>query len=171
MNRITLANEIKRVSLLKGEFELRSGKISNQYFDKYLFESIPSLLDEIITHLLPLIPPDTEILAGLEMGGIPIVTMLSQQTNIPCAFIRKESKKHGTCKYAEGPVLAAKQITLVEDIISSGGAVISAATKLRNDGVNLTTVICVIDREMGGKETLKLAGITVLSLFKMSEIV
>jgi orotate phosphoribosyltransferase len=101
MNRKDLAREIYRVSHLEGQFKLRSGQISNQYFDKYLFESNPGLLSAIVDHMSMLIPPQTEVLAGLEMGGIPIATALSLKTNLPVVFVRKKAKEYGTCKLAE----------------------------------------------------------------------
>ena len=101
---MTLAQRIRDVSLLTGTFVLRSGAISDAYFDKYLFESDPVLLEQIAQQMLPLIPPGTDILAGLEMGGIPVVTALSHATKLPAAYIRKEAKTYGTAKYAEGPL-------------------------------------------------------------------
>lgn len=89
MTKEELASEISKTSKLYGEFKLRSGQVSNEYFDKYLFESNPILLNEITEHLIKLIPRDTEILAGLEMGGIPIATALSLRLNIPSVFVRK----------------------------------------------------------------------------------
>ncbi len=78
-----LAQKIYNVCHLKGEFLLRSGKISNEYFDKYRFESQPHLLIEIAEQMKNLIPKDTEVLAALEMGGIPVGTALSMATGIP----------------------------------------------------------------------------------------
>ena len=77
---------------------------------------------EIAAEMAPLIPSGVEVIAGLEMGGIPIVTMLSQITNLPASFIRKEAKEYGTCKYAEGAGLLHKKVVLIEDVVSSGGA-------------------------------------------------
>lgn len=125
-----LARLIRDCAKLEGDFLLRSGVISNTYFDKYLFESDPKILLKIATEMAALVPPDTEILAGLEMGGIPVVTALSQVTGIPAAFIRKEAKEYGTCKYAEGPSLLNKKVTIVEDVVSSGGAILDALSKL-----------------------------------------
>ena len=109
----TLAQRILHSSRLTGEFVLRSGAVSTTYFDKYLFESDPELLVAVAEAMKPLIPPETELLAGLEMGGIPVVTALSIATGLPCAFVRKERKAHGTCKYAEGPDLGGKRVVLV----------------------------------------------------------
>jgi hypothetical protein len=93
-----LASRIKSCPQLKGEFTLRSGKVSDTYFDKYLFESDPELLVAICKEMAKLIPKTTDILAGLELGGIPVVPVLSQVTGLPCAFLRKEAKECGTCK-------------------------------------------------------------------------
>ncbi len=167
---MNLAREINKVAKLRGRFKLRSGKISNIYFDKYQFESDPKLLFEIVRKMKKLVPKNTEVLAGLEMGGIPIVTLLSQQTGISTAFIRKQSKKYGTCKYAEGAELKNKKVIIVEDVVSSGGAIIKAVLKMRNNGIHINSAICVIDREMGGKEKLKKHNINLVSLFDQSDL-
>jgi orotate phosphoribosyltransferase len=86
----SIAARIKACAQLEGTFTLRSGKVSNTYFDKYRFESDPVLLRDIVSAMVGLIPEGTEVLAGLEMGGIPVVTALSQVTGLPAAFIRKQ---------------------------------------------------------------------------------
>lgn len=166
---MNLAHRIKAISEIKGKFTLRSGQISNIYFDKYKFESEPSLLNEITKEMARLIPAEIEVLCGLEMGGIPIVTILSQHTKLPAAFIRKSPKEHGTCKYAEGADISGKRIILVEDVVSSGGAIIDASRMLKRDGINVDLAICVIDRETGGKEKLAENGIELISLFKFTD--
>ena len=168
---MNLAKQIKETSQLTGTFTLRSGAVSNTYFDKYLFESDPALLRSIAESMAQLVPAGTEILAGLEMGGIPVVTMLSQVTGLPCAFIRKEAKAYGTCKYAEGPSLVGKQVAIIEDVVSSGGAILDALEKLEADGVRPNSIICVIDRQTGGKENLAKAGYELTSVLTMEEII
>ena len=167
---MNLAKRILDKSKIYGTFTLRSGKMSDSYFDKYQFESDPVLLFDIATEMVKLIPKGTEVLAGLEMGGIPIVTMLSHISGLHCAFIRKEAKKHGTCRYSEGAELLSRNVLLIEDVVSSGGAIIDATSMLRNDGIEITKAICVIDRETGGFEKLQEVGVELISLFKQSEI-
>lgn len=166
----SLSSRIKQCARLTGSFTLRSGKVSDTYFDKYQFEADPKLLHSIAQAMASLIPPGTEVLAGLEMGGIPIVTMLSQVTGLPAAFIRKEPKEYGTCRYAEGASLLGKQFVLVEDVVSSGGAIVDALEKLKADGMSPTVAICVIDRETGGSEALAAAGLPLKALFTFSQI-
>ena len=170
MERLTLAGNIKSVAQLTGEFTLRSGAVSNVYFDKYQFESDPRLLRAIAAALAELIPASTEVLCGLEMGGIPIANALSLHTGLPAAFIRKTPKPYGTQRYAEGPPLANKQLLLVEDVVSSGGAIVNTVNMLRDDGITVSRALCVIDRESGGREALAEIGITLDHLFTMAEI-
>ena len=166
----SLPFRIRQCARLTGTFTLRSGKVSDTYFDKYQFEADPTLLLSIAQEMASLVPQGTEVLAGLEMGGIPVVTVLSQVTGIPAAFIRKEPKAYGTCRYAEGASLVGRRFVLVEDVVSSGGAIIDALQKLRADALFTGTALCVIDRESGGKEALSAVGLRLESLFTFSEI-
>jgi len=167
---MNIAVEIRRIAKLKGTFQLRSGASSDTYFDKYQFEAYPKLLRAIAEGMVPLVPAHTQVLAGLELGGIPVATVLSQLTEIPAAFIRKEAKSYGTCKYAEGPPLPQSGVVIVEDVVSTGGAILDAVRKLRSDGVRPLVVLCVIDRETGGKEALQREGLELRSLFRMRDI-
>lgn len=165
-----LAARIYQTSNLHGEFVLRSGATSSEYFDKYLFEADPNLLEDICASMQELIPSETEILAGLEMGGIPLVTLLSHLTGIPALFVRKKSKTYGTCKLAEGGEVKGRRITLVEDVITSGGQGILSGLALRTLGAQIDTILCVIDREAGGRSKLIAEGLDLRSLFTMSEL-
>ena len=168
MIREELAKRIYDSSYITGEFVLRSGKISNEYFDKYQFESRPELLSEITKHMLPRLPEDFDAFAGLEMGGIPIATALSLATGKPIVFVRKKAKEYGTCKFAEGVDINSKKIVVIEDVVTSGGQIILSTEDLRGAGAIIEHAICVIDRESGGKEKLAASGINLQSLFTMS---
>ncbi len=170
MDRAELARSIYRVSHLTGEFTLRSGAVSHEYFDKYRFESDPGLLLAIAEAMRASVPEGVEALAGLELGGVPLATMLSQVTGIPALFVRKEAKTYGTCRLAEGGELEGRRLCIVEDVITSGGAVIDAAVELRARGAMLGPVVCVIDRESGGVAKLEAEGLEVHALFTMTEL-
>ena len=167
---MTLAERIGVASEIRGNFTLRSGQKSDRYFDKYRFESDPLLLSDVAEAMVALIPAGTQVLCGLEMGGIPVVTMLSHHARLPAAFIRKAPKEYGTCKYAEGADLQGRKIALVEDIVSTGGAIVSAANMLRSDGIEVHTAMCVLDRQTGGVENLRNASIDLISLLSADEI-
>ncbi|OBR65219.1 orotate phosphoribosyltransferase [Paenibacillus oryzae] len=165
-----LAKEIYNVSHLTGEFLLRSGKVSTEYFDKYLFESQPQLLSLIAEELAKLIPPGTEVLAGLELGGVPIATALSLKSNIPVAFVRKKAKEYGTCKLAEGIDVKGKRVCIIEDVVTTGGQVILSAKDLRDAGAIVTDVMIVIERNIEGRLRLEEEGLNLHSLFKMEDL-
>lgn len=170
MNRTELARAIYEISHLTGEFKLRSGQISHEYFDKYRFEADPALLREIAKQLAPLIPAGTEVLAGLEMGGIPIATALSLETGLPCVFVRKEAKDYGTCRFAEGLDVQGKRLCLVEDVITTGGQVILSARDLQGAGAIPKDVVCVIHRGSGHEPKLEEAGLSMKPLFTMADL-
>ncbi|MFC9473370.1 orotate phosphoribosyltransferase [Nocardia sp. NPDC056952] len=141
-----LARDVDRRCRLRGSFQLRSGIVADEYFDKYLFEADPQLLRRITERMVALVPEDTEMLGGLELGGIPLVTMLSQLTGLPSLFIRKKAKTYGTQQLAEGGEVRDRRIVLIEDVITTGGAVVAATEQLRSRGAIVDTVICAIDR-------------------------
>jgi orotate phosphoribosyltransferase len=170
MSRTDLARRIHAAAHLTGEFTLRSGAVSNEYFDKYRFEADPALLRDIAEAMVPLVPKDAEVLAGLELGGVPLATMLSQLTGLPAAFVRKEAKTSGTCRLAEGAAVEGKRLCIVEDVVTSGGAILDAASELRMQNAQLGPVVCVIDRESGGVEKLAVEGLELSALFTMSEL-
>lgn len=165
MEPVDLAQRIAAVSELAGSFVLRSGAVSNVYFDKYQFESDPSILRAIAAHLVPLIPDDTEMLAGLELGGVPVATALSLETGLPAVFVRKQARRYGTAKLAEGPPIDSRRLLIVEDVVTSGGQVVESAAHLHVLGARVTTALCVLDREQGGNAALSAAGIELRALF------
>ncbi|HID22117.1 MAG TPA: orotate phosphoribosyltransferase, partial [Planctomycetaceae bacterium] len=112
----------------------------------------------------------TDVLAGLEMGGIPLATAISLETGLEACFVRKKAKEYGTCKFAEGNAVEGRTLCIVEDVITTGGQVILSAEDLRNAGAKVEHVLCVIDREAGGTERLADAGLSLHPLFTMSEL-
>lgn len=170
MDRTELALRIYEAAHLTGTFVLRSGQVSNEYFDKYRFESDPRLLAEIGRHMKALVPADTTKLAGLEMGGIPLATVLSLETGLPSLFVRKEAKPYGTRQLAEGGNIAGERLLIVEDVITSGGQVVASGKALEGLGATIVGVLCVIDRESGGRDNIKAAGWELFSLFTKSEL-
>lgn len=170
MQRRDLARAITSRSLLKGEFLLRSGAVSHEYFDKYMFESDPLLLRAVAEALAPHVPAGTEALAGLELGGVPIAIMLSQVTGIPTIMVRKKAKEYGTRRFAEGGEVAGRRLLVVEDVVTSGGQVVLSTNDLRQAGASIEAAVCVIDRQAGGGEALAEAGVKLSALFTMAEL-
>ena len=143
-----LAADIDAACRLSGTFMLRSGQVSHEYFDKYLFETDPALLARVAEAMVELVPEETELLGGLEMGGIPIATVLSSQTSLPALFVRKQAK----------------------DVITTGGAVRDAASALRAAGATVEVVVCAIDRSPEGENPLADVGLEVRPVLTKAEL-
>lgn len=167
MTRETLAKQIYQTAHLTGNFTLRSGKTSNEYFDKYLFEADPKLLGEIAAVMKELIPEDAQLLAGLEMGGIPVATALSLAVGLPCAFVRKAAKEYGTCKLAEGADVNGRRVCVIEDVVTTGGQIIKSVQELRSRGAVIDTVLCVIQRSEEAADILAEEGLSLKPAFTM----
>jgi orotate phosphoribosyltransferase len=165
-----LAADIDASCRLTGEFTLRSGQVASEYFDKYLFESDPLLLARVAREMVQLLPPDTELLGGLELGGVPIATSISGILGMPALFVRKQAKEYGTCKLAEGPDVAGRRVTLIEDVITTGGAVRDATRALREAGAVVEVVVCAIDRSPAGENPLADVGLEVRSVLTKAEL-
>jgi len=175
-----LARRVRDACYLEGGFLLRSGQRASFYFDKYLFEADPELLGAVTDHMARLVPAGTEVLAGLELGGVPLSTALSLRTGLPQALVRKQAKAYGTAKLAEGASIADKRVLVVEDVITTGGQVVASANELRTRGATVSSVLCAIDRRKGAadqgtdgrqQDTLAQAGLTVLSLFRLEDLI
>ncbi len=171
MTKEELRNSIIEIAKLTGQFKLRSGLTSEVYFDKYRFESQPQILKNIAKQMAPLVPEETEILAGLEMGGIPIATALALETGLPVAFIRKEAKEYGTCKFAEGCEIAGKKLCIIEDVITTGGQVVLSTQDLRSEGAIVNHVLSVIYRGQGDPTRLTDINLSFDHLFDFSSLV
>jgi orotate phosphoribosyltransferase len=164
---VTLAARVYAASHLSGTFVLRSGRRADHYFDKYRFESDPRLLADVVEALVPLVPAGTDGLAGLELGGVPLATMLSSVTGLPAFFVRKQPKKYGTERVCEGGDVDGRSLVIVEDVVTTGGQIVLSAQDLRAEGAVVEHALCVIDREGGGADVVAAEGITLRALFTM----
>jgi orotate phosphoribosyltransferase len=153
-----------------GRFVLRSGRVADEYFDKYQFEADPVLLDELAERMALLVPAGTEVLAGLEMGGIAVVTALGRHAGLPCAFVRKAAKAYGTARLVEGAEIAGRSVLVVEDVVTSGGQIAISTRQMRGLGGRIEHAICVIDRQEGGAEALAADGIALRALLTREDL-
>ncbi|MDE9366591.1 orotate phosphoribosyltransferase [Luteipulveratus sp. YIM 133132] len=165
-----LAHAIDARCRLHGEFVLRSGAVSDEYFDKYLFEGDPALLRRVAEAMVALLPEDTQVLGGLKLGGVPIATVVSSLTGLPAVFVRKKAKEYGTRRIAEGGDVDGRVVTLVEDIITTGGAVRNAAMALRDNGAHVSTVVCAIDRSAPDDSVLPAVQVATRSVLTKADL-
>jgi orotate phosphoribosyltransferase len=165
-----LAARLAERCWVSGEFTLRSGQTAATYFDKFRFTADPALLREVASRLTPCIPDRTDILAGLELGGVPLAAALALETGLSAVYVRREPKGYGTAKLAEGPDVDGRRVVIVEDVISTGGQVAMSAGQLRGLGAIVDDAICVVDRSGGEHPLLDEAGITLHVLFTADEV-
>lgn len=170
MTKTDLAKKLRAVAYLTGEFKLRSGNISNFYWDKYRFESNPKLLTTIAEEMIKLLPIDYDGLAGLELGGIPLATAISLQTGIPCFYVRKEAKSYGTSNLIEGGVKENSKLVVIEDVITTAGQVCTSIQQIRGEGHTVEHVVAVIDRQADGEKKINALGCTLSSVFTLDDL-
>jgi orotate phosphoribosyltransferase len=173
VDKTELAQRVQETCYLQGHFVLRSGQTTDFYFDKYLFEGDAGILQAVVELMAPLVPPETEVLAGLELGGVPISTALSLLTGLPQVMVRKVAKAYGTAKLAEGPDVAGRRVLVVEDVVTTGGQVVKSTGDLRERGALVDAALCVIDRRPqagDGTDALGGAGLSLISLFKVDDL-
>lgn len=167
-----LGKRLLEASYLEGDFILRSGRRSRFYLDKYLFETRPDLLRDIAGGLAAKLPAyePFDVLAGPELGAVAIVAALSLASGKPYVIVRKGEKGYGTQKTMEGRAKAGQRVVVVEDVVTSGGAALSAVDKLREAGLEVAGLLCVVDREEGGRTACEAAGVVFDPLFTATSL-
>lgn len=166
-----LARDLVAAAYLKGDFILRSGRHSSVYFDKYLFETQPSILRRLGRELARLIPAGTQRLAAPELGAVLLGGAVSMEMDLPLVLVRKDAKEYGTTKLLEGRLEPGERVTIIEDVLTTGGEAIKAAEKLRASGAEILKLVAVLDREEGAAENLRAAGLDFTPLLLRSQLV
>lgn len=176
VDRGELARAIADAALLRGTFTLRSGRTSNYYLDKYLFSTRPEVLRQLgqlfagrIAEIAKTAGPIAR-LAGAELGGIPLVTVSSLSTGLPCIFVRNQKKDYGTAKQLEGVLNKGERVVIVEDVATTGGQALEAAKVLQEAGAQVVAIIATIDRQEGARENVEKAGIRFEALFTKADL-
>ena len=165
-----LGRELVKASYLKGDFVLRSGKRSNRYFDKFLFETDPAVLRRLGKHLARLVPAETQRLAAPELGAVLLGGAVSMESGLPLVLVRKEPKGYGTSKQIEGRFEPGDRVTVIEDVVTTGGDSLRSAQVLRDAGVEVIHLVVVLDRGEGGEENIRAAGIPYSPLFRIADL-
>jgi orotate phosphoribosyltransferase len=167
-----LGDRLLAASYLEGDFVLRSGRRSKFYLDKYLFSTQPDLLRDIAAGLAEKLPAhgDVDLLAGPELGAVAIVAAVSLACGKPFIIVRKGAKGYGTDKAMEGKAEPGQRVIMIEDVVTSGGAALMAVDKLREARLEIDTLLCVVDREEGGREQIEAKGLTFDPLFTATSL-
>ncbi len=170
MTRDQLAKRIADVSLLRGEFTLRSGRKSNYYLDKYRFETQPDVLAALGQLFAGYVTEKTDRIAGAELGAVPLAAAAGMASGKPIVFIRNQKKDYGTAKQVEGLLNPGETVLIVEDVLTTGGQVLEAAKTLQDLGAKVEKIVAVIDRLEGARENIEKAGYTFESLFTTKDL-
>jgi orotate phosphoribosyltransferase len=170
MTREQLARRIAEVSLLRGEFILRSGRKSNYYLDKYRFETQPDVLIELGKLLGQRVSGSVDRIAGAELGAVPLATAAAMAAGKPFVIVRNQKKDYGTSKLVEGVLNAGDTVLIVEDVLTTGGQVLEAAKTLKDAGAKIDRIVAVIDRQEGAEENIRRAGFEFEALFRSEEL-
>jgi orotate phosphoribosyltransferase len=168
-----LRDAIREHAYLEGDFVLRSGRRSPYYLDKYRFETRPELLEAIGARIADQVAehePEAARLAGPELGAVALVAAASLASGLPFLIVRKQAKGYGTGNRLEGRFETGERVCLVEDVITSGGAALSAVEALREAGLECRTAVCVVDRQEGGVDELARHGVRLRPLFRAADL-
>jgi orotate phosphoribosyltransferase len=164
---------LREHAYLEGDFLLRSGKRSRYYLDKYRFETRPELLaalGERIAAEVAALEPEARRLAAPVLGAVVLATAASLASGLPFVIVRDAAKEYGTANQLEGAYEQGERVCLVEDVVSSGGALLEAVSALRDAGLTVETAVCVVDREEGGAEALASESVRLSPIFRASDI-
>jgi orotate phosphoribosyltransferase len=160
-------------ALLEGDFVLRSGRRSSWYLDKYRFETEPEILRALGACLAEAAgehEPEAVRLAGPALGAVALAASAAMASGLPFIIVRGETKEYGTAKRIEGPFEQGELVCLLEDVVTSGGALAEAVSALRDEGLVVRNAVCVVDREEGGSDALARLGVRLRALFRASEL-
>ena len=173
MTHAELARRVAERALLHGDFVLRSGRRSSVYLDKYRFETDPALLGPIgaaLAQLATASDPRPHRLAGPELGAVPLAAAAALASGIPFLIVRKAAKDYATEGLIEGVFEQGERVLVIEDVVTTGGALIAAIEALRAAGLSVERALCVLDREEGGEEGLAELGVRLEPLFRRADL-
>ena len=169
-----LGTRLREHALLEGDFVLRSGRRSSYYLDKYRFETLPELLGPLGERLAAAVrehEPEAARLAGPALGAVALAASASLSSGLPFVIVRDTAKEYGTGNRLEGPFEPGELVCLIEDVVTSGGALAEAVEALREADLVVRNAVCVVDRQEGGADALARLGVRLRPLYTAGELV
>ncbi len=160
----------------RGSFTLASGRTSEHYVNCKPVSLSGQGLALLGASMLELVEPTAAAVAGLTLGADPLVSAVALQAalagrDLDALIVRKEAKGHGTGAWLEGPLPApGSRITVLEDVVTTGGSALKAVNQLREAGYVVEQVVAIVDRQEGGAEAMQAAGLGLRSLFLLEEV-
>ena len=176
VQRSTLLHRLAQEAYRRGQFTLSSGRSSEHYVNCKPVSLSGSGLLLLSQAMLKHVEADATAVAGLTLGADPLVSGVAmaaadQGRDLNALIVRKEAKGHGTGAWLEGPLPApGARITVLEDVVTTGGSSLKAVLQLRDAGYKVERVVTIVDREEGGDAAMTAENLELISLFKLSEI-
>ncbi|MEU0843598.1 phosphoribosyltransferase family protein [Streptomyces sp. NPDC005962] len=165
-----LAARIAETACIRDAFTLADGQALDSYFDEYRLAADPQLLHDVADAMTALVPEDADVLAGIELGGVPLAIALSAATGLPAAFLRRLPKRYGSQRQIEGTSVEGRRVVLVDDVVRSGGQLLAMTRILRITGAPVTDALCVLERPLGGRLLLHQHGVTLHPLLTEADL-
>jgi len=173
VNDAELGTALVEAAYLEGDFVLRSGRRSKYYLDKYRFETRPDLLRALGARIAEIVrehAPEATRLAAPELGAVALAAAASLESGLPFLIVRKAAKEYGTANRLEGPFEEGENVCVIEDVVTSGGALLDSVEALRAAGLVVQTAVCVVDREEGGADALARRAVRLRPVFRAGEL-
>jgi len=170
MNKKQLIKQLEECGAIQfGRFVLTSGAVSDYYIDIKKASSNPKIL-KILCQEMKEYAKGYDLIAGMELGAVPLIVALSLETEIPYVIIRKEKREHGTSKQIEGGDVKDKRVLVVEDVTTSGGSVVKSIRILRENKAIVDEALVIVDRDAGAEEKLRALEVGFVPLISVSDI-
>ncbi|MCA1813841.1 MAG: orotate phosphoribosyltransferase [Halobacteriales archaeon] len=148
-----------------GDFTLTSGQKSAYYVDVKLASTKPQAL-RALAHGLAAFRHEADLLAGMELGAVPLTAAVALETGLPYVILRKQARQHGTGKRIEGTFAPGQRVLLIEDVATTGKTMVESIGLLREVGLVVDRAACVVDREQGAAAALQGLGVELHSLVR-----
>ena len=175
-DRQVLLDRLAREAYRTGQFTLASGLTSEHYVNCKPVALSGSGLALLGPAMLAMVEKEASAVGGLTLGADPLVSGVAmaaaqQGRDLNALIVRKQAKGHGTGAWLEGPLPeAGALVTVLEDVVSTGGSSIQAVHQLKKAAYTVQRVITIVDREQGGREAMDEAGLELVSLFRLNEV-
>lgn len=161
-----VGGDIVAAALQRGKFVLRSGESSSFYFDKYLFETKPTILRRLAQMFAERVPEGVDRLAATDGGAVALATAASLATGLPFVIIMRDD----SAAPVRGELYRGETVALIQDVVDSGGQAVDAARQIGHLGAKVAGIISVVDRQAGGAASIAEAGFHYEALFTLSDL-
>ncbi|TWJ24742.1 orotate phosphoribosyltransferase [Micromonospora endolithica] len=159
-----IADRVLAVGVVSEPYALPDGTVISSYFDEYRVAADPDLLRDVGRALAKLLPPDVEVVAGLELGGVPFALAVSAAAQLPLVLIRKAIKPYGTRRQVEGDPVTGRRVVMIDDVVRSGRQILTAANALVAAGGLPTAAVTILTRPGQAAAVLAEHGISLDSM-------